>query len=404
MRADAATTPTDGPAQPPAAPRLSQPLLDALATMPAGAGVEAFRAFALASGGPLARGLERLEAAHAAGEVPTQPAAEVMAWAAYLALVRGHRGGTTVALYVACLTRYVAWLAAEGHDHTRVPLSTFDAWQKWLRLTRRHSVKWQGIQVSAVRNFYDWRNTRGMGENCARDLRVPRVNPKPPRKYSTAHLRGMLQAIAGYEDEAERVRDTALVLFLLATGARREEVTKLDIDDLELGKTTGLVRLHGKGAKERDVPFEGPVVTALREWLLLREGLPYLRAHDAVFVSLAGTARGGRMVVSAVERRIAMCARTSGLRKGQWGVHRFRVTFATLLYDGDGGSAGAGIEEIRRLLGHESIETTRRYIDVSERARRTRLSATAQHVAMGTRNTSGPRWIDAALGGGFRER
>lgn len=371
--------------------------------MPAAAGAVEFRAFALAGGGPLARGMERLEAAHARGDVPTPAAAELLAWAAYLALVRGHRGATTVALYLACLTRFFGWLADEGHDHAKVTLATFDAWQKWLRLTLRHSVKWQGIQVSAVRNFYDWRNTRSMGPNCARDLRVPKDNPKPPRKYTTQQLRGMLQAIAGY-DEAERVRDTAIVLFLLATGARREEVTRLNVDDLELGKTTGLVRLHGKGAKERDVPFEGPVVDALREWLLLRESLPYLLDHDAVFVSLAGRVRGGRMVVTAVERRIRMAARASGMRKGQWGVHRFRVTFATLLYDGDGGAGGAGIEEIRRLLGHESIETTRRYIDVSERARKTRLSATAQHVALGTRNTSGPRWIDAALGGGFRER
>jgi site-specific recombinase XerD len=372
--------------------------------MPAATGVEEFRAFALAGGGPLARALERLEAAHAPGVIPTRPAAEVLAWAAFLALVRGHRGATTVALYVACLHRFLAWLHAEGHGHAKVPLSSFDAWQKWLRLTRKHSVKWQGIQVSAVRNFYDWRHTRGMGPNCARDLRHPRDNPKPPRKYSTQQLRGMLQAIAGYDDEAERVRDTAIVLFLLATGARREELVRLDLDDLELGRNTGMVRLHGKGAKERDVPFEGPVVTALREWLLLREGLPYLHAHDAVFVSLAGKARGGRMVVTAVERRVRMCARTSGMRKGQWGVHRFRVTFATLLYDGDGGAGGAGIEEIRRLLGHESIETTRRYIDVSERARKTRLSATAQHVALGTRNTSGPRWLDVALGGGYRDR
>ena len=100
-----------------------------------------------------------------------------------------------------------------------------------------------------------------------------------------------------------------------------------------------------------------------------------------------------KLTLSGVERRVRQAARTAGLR--QWGVHRFRVTFATLLYDD-----GAGIEEIRNLLGHESIETTRRYIDVSERARKTRLSASAQHVALGTRNTSGPRWLAAALGGG----
>lgn len=372
-------------------------LAAALAAMPAAAGVVQFRDHVLPEGGPLARSLERLEAQHAAGRIPTLPAAEVWAWAAFLALVRGHRGATTVARYVDCLVRFMAWMAGEGADHAAVPLATFDAWQKWLRLTLRYGAKWQMLQVAAVRNFYDWRHTREMGANCARDLRGPRENQRPPRKYTTPQLQGMLRAAQAYESDAERLRDTALILFLLATGARREECTTLDVHDLELGRTTGVARLHGKGAKERDVPFEGPVVDALQAWLLHRESLPYLHPHDGVFVSLRGRVQGGRMVVTAIERRIRSAARIAGMRKGQWGVHRFRVTFATLLYDD-----GAGIEEIRRLLGHESIETTRRYIDVSERARKTRLSANAQHVALGTRNTSGPRWLDAALGGGHR--
>ena len=389
MRADAAT-------------ELHPALQAALEAMPAAAGVGQFRQTVQEQGGPLARSLERLEAAHAAGKLPTQHAAEVIAWAAYLALVRAHRGATTVTLYVDCLVRFLGWLAESGHDHANVVPATFDAWQKWLRLTLRHGVKWQTIQVATVRNFYDWRHTRDIGPNCARDLRAPREHDKPARKYTTQQLQGMLRAVQGYEAEPERVRDTALLLFLLASGARREEVTRLDVQDLELGKSTGLAHLQGKGAKHRSVPLEGPVVAALRDWLLIRESLPYLQAHDGVFVSLAGPSRGGRMVVTAVERRVRMAARIAGMRKGQWGVHRFRVTYATLLYDGDGTRPGAGIEEIRRVLGHESIETTRRYIDASERARTTRLSSNAQHLALGTRNTAGPRWLDAALGGRYR--
>lgn len=373
-----------------------------LAGMPSAAGVGEFRAHVQREGGPLARSLERLEASHAAAALPARMAAEVLAWTAFLALVRGHRGATTVARYVDCLARFLRWLHENDHDHAQVALSTFDAWQKWLRLTMRHGVKWQALQVTAVRNFYDWRHTRDIGPNCARDLRGPRENQRPPRKYTTQQLQGMLRVVAGYESQSERLRDTALILFLLATGARREEVTRLDVHDLELGRNTGVAHLKGKGAKERDVPFEGPVVGALRDWLLHRESLPYLQPTDAVFVSINGRRQGHRLALSGVEHRIKHAARRSGMRKGQWGVHRFRVTFATLLYDGDAGMPGAGIEEIRRLLGHETIETTRRYIDVSERARRTRLSSGAQHLALGTRSTAGPRWLDAALGGGYR--
>ena len=383
---------------PDAFPPLPQAIAEALAPMPAAASVPQYRDQVMAAGGPLARSMARLEDAHAEGRLTAAVAAELLAWAAYLALVRGHRGATTVAQYLDSLSRFTAWLAASEHDHAEVTHATFDAWQKWLRLTLRHGVRWQTAQVAAVRNFYDWRHTRELGANCARDLRAPREHAKPARKYSTPQLQAMLRVVQGYDNETERLRDTALLLFLLASGARREEVTRLDVQDLDFGRNRGMVHLRGKGAKERDVPLEGPVIDALRDWLLHREGLPYLHAHDAVFVAVNGFRHGARMGVAGVEGRIRIAGRQAGLRKGQWGVHRFRVTFATLLYDD-----GAGIEEIRKLLGHESIETTRRYIDASERARKTRLSSNAQHIALGTRNTSGPRWLDAALGGGLRD-
>ena len=86
-----------------------------------------------------------------------------------------------------------------------------------------------------------------------------------------------------------------------------------------------------------------------------------------------------------VERVVKRYAKLGNVRR--WGVHVFRVTFATLLYDD-----GVDIERIRILMGHESIETTRRYISVSQRNRKDRLKPHRQHAALGTAPDGMPAW------------
>ncbi len=111
-----------------------------------------------------------------------------------------------------------------------------------------------------------------------------------------------------------------------------------------------------------------------------------------MFISTFGQTQGQALTVRGFEEMVSIHARAAGLR--EWGIHRFRVTFATQLYDD-----GADIETIRHLMGHESIETTRRYLAVSERARRTRLSANRQHRVLGTKPTGAPLWVRLATGG-----
>ncbi|HEU0095936.1 MAG TPA: tyrosine-type recombinase/integrase [Rhizomicrobium sp.] len=204
-------------------------------------------------------------------------------------------------------------------------------------------------------------------------------------------MRALFRAIAQSSGIRE-VRDRSAVLLLLATGLRREELCTLQLQQLELTARRGVVRVMGKGAKERDVPFEGPVVDALHAWLNQRESLPFEHDTNAVFIALTGPTRGDPLSLRSFETMVAVHARAANLR--DWGVHRFRVTFATQLYD-----EGADIETIRHLMGHESIETTRRYLAVSERARRTRLSADRQHRVLGTKPTGAPLWVRMATGG-----
>lgn len=327
--------------------------------------------------------------------LPAPALAELWLWLVHLHLDMGSRPSTTCASYGRTVGRFLRWCRfeadAEPVDHREARLKVFERWQRWLAVEVRNGEVWRKQQVMALRNFYDWRRSRGLAtSNVAADLRAPRSKPKPAKKYTDAQLQGLFRAVDA-QTERRRNRDRLVVLLLLTTGMRREELSRLSLGDIELGRNTGVVRIAGKGAKERDVPFEGPVCGALRDWLQERESLPFEFDRDALFVAVAGPTRGARLAVKGLEQVITALARKAKLR--EWGVHRFRVTFATQLYDD-----GADIETIRALMGHESIETTRRYLAVSERARRTRLNADRQHHVLGTKPTGKPLWSRLAAG------
>lgn len=372
-------------------PELPPAVESAITRIPGSGDTARFRLEVMSGRGKLRARMLALERQHAADVFGAQALAELWVWTAFLVVVRGYPEDTTVAQYVRSVGRLMAWAAQVHLDFRELPLPAFDEWQKWLFLTHRNGTDWRTNQLAAVRQFYDWRETRGIGPNCAKNTRITRRGLRMAQKYSDADLMAMLRNCAYRPIPEMRVRDRTILLLLLASGARRNELSMLAPYDLELQRQKGVVRFHGKGAKERDVSLEGPVVDALREWLGVRDGLPFPIDQDALFVGLSGS-RGRRMSLRTIEAVIAHHAKACKIRR--YGVHRFRVNFATALYD-----AGAELEEIRVLLGHESIETTRRYIAVSERARKTRLSSAHQAKLLGQRNTGQPLWVQAALGG-----
>lgn len=324
---------------------------------------------------------------------PMAPAAhaELWLWLVHLAVDCGSRPATTGQSYGRTVGRFLAWCHDCGVAFDEATIPDFDRWQRWLALEMRNGPTWRRQQVQAVRNFYDWRRSRGLAaDNRAADLSGPRIKPKPAKKYTDEQLRALFRAVDASRD-VHALRDRCALLLLLATGMRREELCSLTLGQFELTQRTGVVRIAGKGAKERDVPFEGPAVTVLRDWLALRDTLPFVVDRDAVFIAMTGPRTGEGLTLRGFESMMASRARAAKLR--EWGIHRFRVTFATQLYD-DGGD----IETIRALMGHESIETTRRYLAVSEKARRTRLSANRQHSVLGSKPAGTPLWARLAAG------
>ena len=145
-------------------------------------------------------------------------------------------------------------------------------------------------------------------------------------------------------------RDRAMLELLYATGLRVAELAALDLDVVDLGE--GMVRVRGKGNKERLVPMGTPAVAAIEAYLpqravLLRSG----RAEKALFLN----SRGGRITTRSIERLVKMYAERAGIA-ARVSPHALRHSFATHLLE-----MGADLRVVQELLGHASLSTTQRY-------------------------------------------
>jgi site-specific recombinase XerD len=346
----------------------------------------AFRASVLRDRGALAA---TMRAAELRDDLPAGALAEVWQWLGFLCIVLGRARNTTCARYAEVFVRFLAYVAGAtpAWDYRELAAGQFDQWQRWLFLAKHHTASWRAQQLRAIRSFYGWRSRMGLGDDCAAAARGPRIAQRKRRKYTGPQLLALFATVRGAAPE--HVRDRAVLLFLLTTGARREECAAITLHQLELQERKGLVRFMGKGSKEREVSIEGPVVEALHAWLREREKLPKVNT-DRVWLALAKGRKGHPIGHRTIEAIVARAAKRAHL--GEHGVHRFRVTFATALYEEQ-----HDIERIRQILGHESIETTRIYLDVSERHRSVRLSTDRQHAALGTRPAGMPRYINRMM-------
>lgn len=340
----------------------------------------------LSVAGPLRRAMLHVEASTA---MPDALAAEAWRWLTALQIVQGLASGTTCTRYIDTLRKFATWCAEQGHDYRSASLPVLDEWMKSLFIRLRHKASWRTTQLQALKSFYDWRH-RALGAlNCAAGLRAPKRMKRTPRKYSDADLQRLFAAIKDTAVPSVALRDRVLMLFFLCTGARESEAASLRLDQVELGHKSGRIRFLGKGAKERTVGIEGPIVDELRQWILLRDQIPQ-PLGDTVFWSTHPSYFGEALTARGVEHMVRRYATRAKL--GEWGVHRFRVTYATGLYDD-----GSDIERIRIALGHESIETTRQYLAVSDKQTATRLNPARQYHALGEPPKGLPLWAQQKL-------
>ncbi|GAA2025362.1 tyrosine recombinase XerC [Agromyces tropicus] len=285
----------------------------------------------------------------------------------YLAHVRHERGYSehTVAAYasdLAELTRFAGGRGVGAAGELDLDLLRDWLWESTERGLARATV---ARRAASARGFCAWLERTGRLEaDPAARLRAPRAKRTLPRVVTAPAVGELLERLAtrAADGDPVAVRDVAVVELLYACGLRVSELVGLDVDDIDRGNRT--VRVTGKGAKERVVPYGAPAATALDRYLAgARPALlagaggtePRATATHAAFLGV----RGGRLGVRSVHRLVAaLLADLPG--SGPAGPHAFRHSAATHLLDG-----GADLRAVQEFLGHASLGTTQIYTHVT---------------------------------------
>jgi integrase/recombinase XerC len=209
-------------------------------------------------------------------------------------------------------------------------------------------------KLAAMRSFFRYLKRRGkVASNPAEAVSTPRQERRLPKQLSVGEMSHLLEV----PDDSTPLgaRDRAILELLYASGLRVSELTSLEFDDLDLSEA--MVRVRGKGRKERLVPVGSQAVKALRKYLRRRSQLEPRpgSGKEALFLNFRGTRLNVRSV-----RRILDHALESAAIARKVSPHALRHSFATHLLD-----AGADLRSIQELLGHASLSTTQRYTHVS---------------------------------------
>lgn len=264
----------------------------------------------------------------------------------------------TLAAYVADLRQFAAFLRDDaGGAEPAVEVVDRQAIRAFLgRLHRKSKPATIARKLSSIRSLFRYLGREEIvPSNPGDEVSSPKIPRKLPNVVSVDHMAALLETPPN--DTPGGIRDRAWLELLYSTGMRVSELVGLSLDDVDLAER--IVRIRGKGKKERLGPIGRRAAEAMTQWLDAREavraGFPAADGR-AVFLNLRD---GGRLTARAVRwllnRHVIACAMHRHLTP-----HALRHTFATHLLD-----MGADLRSIQELLGHVQLSTTQRYTHVS---------------------------------------
>jgi integrase/recombinase XerD len=272
----------------------------------------------------------------------------------FLALLAARRAARTVDAYRRDLAQLAAWL-----DRPIATATTQDL-ERYLAELRARGLAPATLarRVAAARTFFRHQQLLGArDDNPAASLELPRRTRKLPRTLSPREVERLIEAAAGTTPRC--LRDGALVELLYGAGLRVSEAVGLERAAVDLDRR--LVRVTGKGNKERIVPIGRAAVEAMRRYLA--RGRPFLdrRHRPELFLN----ARGGPLTRAGAFLILRKLADRAGLEPERVHPHLLRHSFATHLLEG-----GADLRSVQEMLGHADLATTELYTHVSDRRRR----------------------------------
>ena len=273
----------------------------------------------------------------------------------------------TLRNYRSDLVQFIAYLVKHHRPHP--PLEADEAdWSQvdhhqiraYLAELYRRGGKKSSIarKLATLRSLFRYLAREGKVEkNPAKMVATPKLGRTLPTVLTVDDAKMLVEAPKG--SDPKTLRDRAILETFYSTGIRLSELVGLNREDLDL--SSGLLKVRGKGKKERIVPIGSKAIEAIRSYLLHHSGPPASRsrADDSVagpiFLNRLGHRLTTRAVAGIVNRYVAQAGLLSRVSP-----HTLRHSFATHLLDG-----GVDLRAIQEMLGHASLSTTQRYTHLS---------------------------------------
>jgi integrase/recombinase XerD len=256
----------------------------------------------------------------------------------------------TIAAYRRDLARYLVFLDGRGIESIAeiTELVVQDFAEKLVSVSGLSATSVARV-LAGVRGIHKyWLLENLTNADPAASVKPPKAPRKLPKAITVSQVEALLNAVGG--DDPIAVRDRAILELLYATGARITEIVSLDLDDLV---DPTLLRVLGKGSKERIVPVGRYAQTALEAYLVRTR--PLLAVNGKETPALFLNQRGGRLSRQSDWQIIHDAAHAAKL-PGEISPHTLRPSFATHLLEG-----GADVRVVQELLGHSSVSTTQIY-------------------------------------------
>lgn len=274
---------------------------------------------------------------------------------AYLDAGRGY-SANTVKAYLIDVQDLADFLAKNNIQ--QVDELTLEHLRDWLWQATQQGLTKATIarKSAAVRSFTAWALKNGISNSDpGLRFRSPKASRTLPKVVSRESLAMVFESLSqkATEDNPQGVRDLVAVELLYASGARVSELVGLDLESIDYSRN--IMRVMGKGAKQRMVPFGQPARDALDLWIrIARPKLATEKSGQALLLNSRGQRIGVRQVYSLVANLL------EATPTGAAGPHSLRHSAATHLLDG-----GADLRAVQELLGHASLGTTQIYTHVS---------------------------------------
>lgn len=275
------------------------------------------------------------------------PSELVQAFLAYLSVEKGY-SDATVRSYGTDLEQFDEFIRTRRRSLERPERVSKDLIRGFMAELHRRRVTKSTVarKLSSIRAFFRYLlRQRLLDKDPSVGIRNPKQEKHHPKALNVDQAISMMEARIAPDPEG--LRDLALAELLYGSGLRISEAISLGVHDVD----SGMVRVLGKGSKERIVPVSGKCEKRIRDWLRQRHAFEPDAAEDALFLGV----RGKRLNRREANRILSRLAAAANLPR-EVHPHMLRHSFASHLLE-----AGADLRSVQELLGHERLTTTQRY-------------------------------------------